>query len=87
MSDMSKNQFLDEKGVFNPMTWKRPIALMADDMVCHQNDINVLKTVIRTVFDDQLQLFALPLLKSDKIVEAFQALISKVRGTHTTGRY
>jgi hypothetical protein len=81
MSDMSKNQFLDEKGVFNPKTWKRPIALMADDMVCYQNDINVLKSVIRTVFDDQLQLFALPLLKADKIVEAFQALILKVRGT------
>lgn len=77
---MSKNQFQDEKGEFNPKTWKRPIALGADDMVCYQSDINVLKTVINTVFDDQLRLFALPLTKEDRIVEAFQALVLKVRG-------
>jgi hypothetical protein len=78
---MSKNQFQDDKGEFDPKSWTRIIALSADDILCYQNDINVLKTVIRTVFDDQLQLFALPLLKADKVVEAFQALILKVRGT------
>jgi hypothetical protein len=80
MSDMSKNQFLDDQGEFDPKSWTRIIALSADDIVCFQSDLNVLKTVINTVFDDQLRLFALALMKEGKIVEAFQSLILKVRG-------
>jgi hypothetical protein len=80
MSDMSRNKFQDTKGTFDPKSWTRLIALLPDDIVCYQSDLNVLKTVITTVFDDQLRLFALPLITEGKIVEAFQALILKVRG-------
>jgi hypothetical protein len=80
MSDMRKNQFQDDKGEFDPKSWTRLIALLPDDIVCYQSDLNVLKTVINTVFDDQLRLFALPLITEGKILEAFQALILKVRG-------
>jgi hypothetical protein len=80
MLDMSRNQFQDDKGEFDPKSWISPIALLPDDILCYQSDLNVLKTVIYTVFDDQLRLFALPLIKEGKILEAFQALILKVRG-------
>jgi hypothetical protein len=80
MSDMGRNIFEDIKGPYSPGTCTSVIAIRADDIVCYQNDLGCVKVVITLVFDEQLKLYVLPLLRENKIVPAFHSLVNKVRG-------
>jgi hypothetical protein len=80
MRDMSRNIFEDIMGPYMPGTCTALIAIREDAIVCYQNDIGCLKTLISLVFGDQLRLYALPLMKENRIIDAFHSLINKVCG-------
>lgn len=80
-ADMSKNQFIDHAGVFNHKTCTHLIAIAADDIVRYNTEVVLLKKIILTTFDKQMLSFVQPLLAANKILDAFHALITRVRGT------
>ena len=80
-ADMERNQFLDQTGDFDAKTWTHLIALREDDLACYDSDVICLKKIMTASFDSQMMLFVQPLMLAGKVLEAFHALITRVRGT------